>query len=397
MTGWGVWSAAGTTPEDLWHAALSGLSPARWHSLGSTRAIACVAPEPEPCPGFPQARRMDRSTRLALAAARPAAEMAGLATLDPTRIAVIVGNSRGPAELWASPPALRVRPTQTAHSAVGSVAGALSLALHARGPCFVVSATCASAAHAVALGASLLATGMADAVLAGGAEAPLVPALLDQFRAASLLGQHEQPHLACRPFDATRNGIIPGEGAGFLVLEPAANARHRRQPILAHLAGFGLAAESHNRVAARPDGEGLVRAIRIALDTARTPPDAIGHVNAHGTGTRINDLAESNALRTVFGDSLARIPITSTKPITGHTFGAAAALEAILAIQALRHGIAPPTATLTEPDPQLGLASLAARPQPFATDTVLSTSLGFWGNTAALVFRKAVGQIPPAA
>jgi 3-oxoacyl-[acyl-carrier-protein] synthase II len=393
VTGFGVWSAAGTSPEALWQSVRLGESPAAWHQFEGLRAIACVAPDPGPCPAFPQVRRMDRSAQLALAAALPAAAMARLESLDPTRIAVVVGNSRGPVGLWSTPPETRVRPTQAAHSAVGSLAGALSLALRARGPCFLVSATCASGAHAIALGHSLLAGGLADAVVAGGAEAPLFRPLLEQFQAAGLLGSDFDPRRACRPFDASRNGIIPGEGAAFLVLERGGEAARRGQAVLGELAGCGLAAESHNRVAARPDGDGLIRATRQALAAAGLDPTAIAHVNTHGTGTRVNDAAEAAALRQVFGGHLETLPLASTKPVTGHTFGAAAALEAVLTLQALREGCAPPTAGFTIPDPDLAVPGVARVARPIRGDHALSTSLGFWGNAAALVFRKAVGQI----
>ncbi len=391
VTGLGVWSAAGTTPEELWDRASRGHSPAAWHDFGGTRTLACVATEPEPFAAFPQAHRMDRSVRLALAAALPASTAARLSEVDPTRVAVLVGNSRGPVGQWqaaAATTTARVRPTQAAHTAIASLSGALSLALRARGPCLTISATCASAAHAIALGAGLLRGGVVDAVLAGGAEAPLVPALLAQFRGAGLLGSHPDPAQACRPFDVTRNGIVPGEGAGFLVLERSASAARRRVGVVADLAGWAMAAESYNRVAARPDGEALARTIELALAEAGVGPQEIPHVNAHGTGTRMNDAAEAAGLRRVFGTRLGDVAVTSTKPVTGHGFGATAAWEAILTVLALRHRCAPPTAGWKTMDPTLDLTPVHGAPRAFAGRFALSTSLGFWGNTAALVFAR---------
>lgn len=388
VTACGVWSAAGTTPDALWNHAAAGHVPAGWHAFGPRRALACVAPEPPPFPAFPQARRMDRSVRLALAAATPAVAEAQLDRLDPTRVAVLVGNSRGPASQWTPDPGVRIRPTQAAHSAIASLSGALSLAFRFRGPCLTLSATCASAAHAIAFGQLLLRAGAVDAVLAGGAEAPLVPALLDQFEAAGLLAASGDPATACRPFDRDRTGIVPGEGAAFLVLETADHARGRGLPVLARLAGAALGAESHNRVAARADGAGPSETMAQALSQAGLTADQIGHVNAHGTGTRVNDTAEAAALHRVFGSRLRDLAVTSTKPVTGHTFGATAALEAVLAIEALRRHLAPPTAGFATADPALGLVPVHGAPRPFAASCVLSASLGFWGNTAALIFAR---------
>ena len=394
VTGMGVWSAAGTTPDQLWDHAVRGIPTAAWHEFDGEPALACVAPDPSPCPFFPQAHRMDRSVRLALAAAIPAAELARVAEVDPTRVAILAGNSRGPAGLWTLPATRRVRPTEAAHFAIAALSGALSLALGARGPCLTVSATCASAAHAIAIGASLIHSGITDVVVAGAAEAPLVRPLLRQFRAAGLLGQDANPALANRPFDVSRNGMVPGEGAAFIILETAEHARTRGLVPWATLAGWGLAAESHNRVATRPDGDGLARSIRQALAMAAVRPDQVAHVNTHGTGTRVNDAAEAAALRGVFENHLARMPLSSTKPVTGHTFGATAALEAILTILAIHHQTAPPTVGLTELDSALGELQVCAHAKSFTGEYALSTSLGFWGNAAALLFRKPVGQMP---
>lgn len=388
ITAMGVWSAAGTTPRALGEAVLAGHSPAAWHTFGHQRVLACVAPDPPPFPAFPQARRMDRSVRLALAAAAAAVDDARLGQLDPARVAVLVGNSRGPAGQWSQPPGGRVRPTQAAHTAIASLSGALSIAFRFRGPCLTLSATCASAAHAIAFGELLLRSGTVDAVLAGGAEAPLVPALLEQFAAAGLLAPGPEPSRACRPFDLHRDGIVPGEGAAFLVLETAAHARARGVPRLARLAGSALGAESHNRVAARADGDGSVETMRLALARAGLTPDHIGHVNAHGTGTRVNDTAEAAALHRVFGLGLATLPVSSTKPVTGHTFGAAAALEAVATLEALRRRVAPPTAGFTTPDPALDLLPVHGAPRPFDAPHAMSNSLGFWGNTASLIFER---------
>ncbi len=388
VTAMGVWSGAGTSLERFSSHVISGGGPTWITQDLSTQVTTLEAPDPPTPAGFPQARRMDRSVHLALAAASEAYAAAGLDALDPCRIAVLVGNSRGPAGKWSEPRSRRLRPTQAANTAVASLSGALSLAFRIRGPCLTVSATCASAAHAFALGAALLRAGEVDAVLAGGAEAPLVDPVLDQFQAARLLGSHEDPALACRPFDRTRNGIVPGEGAAFLVLETSEHARARRRVPHAILAGWATGSEAHNRVASRTDGAGLASTIQQALDRAGARPDEVGYLNAHGTGTRLSDASESAAIETVFGSAGIRPPVSSTKPVTGHVFGAAPALEAIVAIEALKARKAPPTWSCRDPDPDLGLDLILGSSREIRTRVVVSTSLGFWGNTAALVFRS---------
>lgn len=392
VTGLGVWSAAGITPDQLWSSVMAAKPRGERRNFpGLPHPCAvCVAPDPPPSSALPQARRMDRAVRLALAAATPAFAEARLNELDPDRVAILVGNSRGPVEeaTHADPP--RPRPTRVAHSAVASLSGALSLAFRVRGPCLTVSATCASSAHAIALGAGLLRCGVVDAVLAGGAEAPLVPQLLVQFDAAHLLDHEAPPDAACRPFAADRKGILPGEGAAFLVLERLDSALRRGLEPHARLASALMGSESHNRVAAHPDGASLARQIERALHESGLVPADIGYINAHGTGTVVNDAAEAAAFRRVFGPSLAlgHPAVSSTKPVTGHTFGAAGALEAVIAILALRHRQAPPTASTRIPAPDLGIPPVLGSPVPLATPHVLSTSLGFWGNHATLLFSR---------
>lgn len=388
VSGVGVWSGAGTSAHDLARQVTHGPDPDAIRRFGPLLLPTVPAPEPPPFPRFPQARRMDRSVRLALAAAAQAFAAARLDSLDPARIAILVGNSRGPAGTWCEPLPRRLRPTQAAHSAIASLSGALSLAFQVRGPCLTVSATCASAAHAIALGASLLRAGEVDAVLAGGAEAPLVGPLLDQFHAAGILGTHPDPARACRPFDRTRNGILPGEAAAFLVLEIAGHAHARHLEPIALLAGWAMGSEAHNRVATRADGAGLAAVLRQALDRASVSPEQIGYLNAHGTGTLVNDAAEAAAIRSVFGTAEQQPLVSSTKPVTGHAFGAAAALEAVIVLEALKTQLAPPTPTCTEPDLTLGLNLVLDQPRRIEKPYGISTSLGFWGNTAALVFRN---------
>ncbi len=385
VTAAGIWSAAGISVDSAFARALSGEPAARVRDLGGIPTPVCTAPDP-PCAELPQARHMDRAARLALAAARQAYSAAALGGLDPARIAVIVGSSRGPAGKWSEPAGRRIRPSQAIQTTIGSISGAVALALRALGPSLTVSATCASAAHAIALAAILIRSGAADAVLAGGAEAPLVPAVLRQCEAAGILSM--DPEHGCRPFDIRRDGTVAGEGAGFLVLESAGHAQRRGAPVLARVAGASMVSEGHTRAGTHPEGAGLQRAMRAALEEAGLEPAAIGHVNAHGTGTPVNDAAEAAALRALFGDAVRAVPVCGTKAVTGHTFGASAALEAIFTIESLRRGVVPPTAGCERPDPALGIDVVHGAPRRLEARWALSNSLGFWGNVASLIFER---------
>jgi 3-oxoacyl-[acyl-carrier-protein] synthase II len=387
VTGLGVWSAAGTSPEGLFETALRARPAAVRKVFGQQTVAVCEAPVPPPIDGFPQARHMDLAVRLALAAGFPAFTAGGLRELDPGRIAILVGTSRGPAGKVAG--GARVRPSQATHTAIASLSGALSLALGVRGPCLTVSATCASSAHAIAIGALLLESGVVDAVLAGGAEAPITTELMEQFAAASILGNARDPAMACRPFDTARDGTAIGEGSAFLALTRAADVGARGLAPLARLAGFAMGAESHNRASLRADGEGLAKTIAQALARGGIAPEQIGYINAHGTGTVINDTSEAAALRRVLGVHIGRVPVSSTKAVTGHCLGATAAMEAVLTIAALRRQLAPPTTGCLQPDPGLGLDIVHGAPRPISGRFAMSTSLGLWGNTACLIFAQA--------
>jgi len=214
-----------------------------------------------------------------------------------------------------------------------------------------------------------------------------VPLMAVQLMAARVTGWHDDPRLTCRPFDLTRNGLMMGEGAGFLVLETESAANRRNAAILARLSGWGCGIDAGGRTGVTADGEGLVRVVESALARAELSPQSIGYVNAHGTGTRLNDSVEARALNTVFGEG-AVPPISSTKPITGHCLGATAAIEAVIAIEALRSGSFPPTANHEQRDPECNLDVISGAPRDLPARAVLSTSLGFWGAQAALIFES---------
>ena len=419
VTGQGVFCGAGASVAELWQAVLGGASPADWLSAelapSGLKVAGCRAPNP---PLTRLTRKLDRSAQLAHAAALEAWTAAQLDTqpVAPGRIGIFVGTSRGAvgklAEACAGglqPPSVAhdssdsarithaqrggckppARPSDAAHCSLANISGMLSLAFPAHGPALTVAAACASGAAAIALAAQQILLGTVDVALAGGAEAPLNPLVIAQLHAAGILGHDVDPRRTCKPFDIARNGIVLGEGAGFLVLESQASAQRRGANILAHLTGWALGAEGAERVGMDRTGASLSRVISEALVMADVAPAQLDYVNAHGTGTVLNDRAEANALQLALGEAAARVPCSSTKAVTGHCLGASAALEAVIAIRAIREGRLPGTTNCETPDAELGLNLLRASSGPRAISSALSISAGFWGNQAALVFQTA--------
>jgi 3-oxoacyl-[acyl-carrier-protein] synthase II len=401
VTGMGVAAAAGDSPEDLWRAVVRGKSPAVAFSdptsPGSPTIAACVAQGPDAAAmGLRRSHRMDRCVQLALEAAVQAHADAGLDRNppDPSALGIMAGTSRGPMAKWtesldqARSGRDRLPPTLAANSTLDCLSGALSMALGAGGPCLTVSATCASAAHAIAVAAQQIVLGEAEIMVAGGADAPLRDAVIRLTLATGILGSHADPRQACRPFDVTRDGTLIGEGAAFLVLESLDSARRRGAAVHARLLGWAMAADTTHRVSPREDGDGLVRAMRRALHVGGLDPEEIDYINAHGTGTPLNDRIEALAMRRLLGDRLDRVACSSTKPVTGHCLGASAALEAVITILSLRHQIAPPSANCLDLDPECRLDVVTDKARPMPMKVAMSNSLGFWGKNGSLIFAR---------
>lgn len=394
VTGIGAFSAAGDGVSALWNGAVTGRSTAEEREFAGgaepRRFAVCAAPNIDATqPELHPVRKMDRCVQTAWLAANEAWSQSGVAaTCEPERIGVMVGSSRGPLgkrnEALASSGNRPPRPSLAADTTFASVSGALAQFFKAKGPGAMVSATCASGAFAIALAAEQIVLGNADAMLVGGTEAPLQMALLAQLDAAGVLGSHEDPGKICRPFDASRNGLVLGEGSGFLILESARTAAARHAPVLARLAGWATGTDDSGRAGVSRQGLGLTQVMRRALQVAGLRPDQIDYINAHGTGTKLNDAAESQAVMGIFGGS---VPCTSTKPITGHCLGATPALESILCIEALRHQIIPPTANCQAQDPLCLINVQPLKAQPAKIAAAMSNSLGFWGYHASLIFR----------
>jgi 3-oxoacyl-[acyl-carrier-protein] synthase II len=400
VTGCGAFSAAGDSLAALWDHAVRGRVPAQLREFsigGRQRSIAvCSAPEIDSQrPELHPVRRADRVVQLAWLGALQALQAAGVTPGgEEPRIGVVAGTARGPLSRLAvgfervGAGSHRYPPSLAADCALASLSGALAQGLKFTGPGGTLAATCASGAFAIAYAAEQLLLGKADIMLVGGSEAPLVPAVLAQLEAAGMLGSHPDPAQTCRPFDHTRNGLCLGEGSAFLVLETSASANRRGARPLARLAGWGQAVDLAGRVGVSAGADGLVRAASHALALAGLEPGMIDHVNAHGTGTVMNDFAEARALRDIFGDRAAQVPCSSTKPVTGHCLGATPALEAMLAVEALREQFIPPTANCRLPDPECGLDVVPLAARPARLNHVMSNSLGFWGYHASLIFSR---------
>jgi len=239
------------------------------------------------------------------------------------------------------------------------------------------------------LAAEQILLGKADAMIVGGAEAPLHLPLLAQFESSGVLGFHEDARQTCRPFDASRNGLVLGEGSAFLILESARTAAARGAEGLARLTGWACGVDDFNRVGVREDGARLLQIMQQALHLAGLEAGQLDYINTHGTGTVDNDLAEACAITRLLGHRAELLPCSSTKPVTGHCLGATPALEAVLCIEALRRQQVPPTANFSQPDPLCPINARAAIPPSALLAHVLSNSLGFWGYHAALIFSKA--------
>lgn len=331
----------------------------------------------------------DRSAILAVAAAQAAMADAKLSldAVAPERVAVILGNGGGGlTSLDAQYSRLfkdgkRPHPFSVVRAMTSSSASWVSLAFGAKGPCFVIASACASATHAIGLAAQMIRAGIVDIAITGGTEAPLSHGTLMAWDAMKIMSRTR-----CRPFSRDRDGLVVGEGAGILVLERADHARVRGITRSVALAGFASNADAGDIVA--PTVDGMARAMRSALADAGLAPDDVAYINAHGTGTRANDLTEGNAMADVFGPG--RIPpVSSTKGATGHALGAAGALEAVATILAMERGIAPPTANLVELDPALDFDAIPCVARPMPIPVAMSNSFAFGGLNASLIFRTA--------
>lgn len=345
----------------------------------------------------PVSRRADPYAQYALAAALEACEHAGLVVDDHSapRVAVVIGSGYGPVgSIYRAANTLRdkgpraIGPFTQVTTAMDSAAAEISMRLGTRGPSRAQSTACASGADAVGAAMRMICQGEADIVLAGGADACVTAVdLAGSGNARALSTRNDDPTAACRPFDAHRDGFVMSEGAAVLVLEAAEVADRRGATALAELIGYGASSDAHHWTAPHPEGRGACLAVEAALRDAGITGSDVDYVNAHGTGTLLNDAVETAVLRQVLGDRATRIPVSSTKSMTGHMIGAAGAVELVASIQVLRTGDVPPTVNCDEPiDPDINFVPHRAQHHE-RVRIALSNSFGFGGHNAALVVR----------
>ncbi|GGP96879.1 beta-ketoacyl-[acyl-carrier-protein] synthase family protein [Streptomyces roseolilacinus] len=389
VTGLGVRCAAGATPAALWESLVECRPATSLHAFDDEGTVvgpasAMTGFDPTGYLSPKEVRRTDRSVQMAVCAAADAVEDAGGIHVPPGRRAVVTGTGYGGVtsqENGIGHPDVLYAP-RLMHNA-----GAywISAGLRVTGPSLTISTACASGTHAVGEAMQMIRAGCADVVVAGGHESPLTPTTALAFgRAGAMVTECEDPAAASRPFDVGRRGFVLAEGAAFLVLERLDLARARGARIHAVLTGYGRNSDAHHLTAPHPDGAGARACMEQALADAGTTAGAVTHVNAHGTGTELNDLAEARAIAALFGP--AAVPVTAPKSVTGHGLGAAGALEAVITALSVREGLAPPTASLTRLDPRCAIDVVTAGPRKISDGPVVSNSFAFGGHNACLVF-----------
>jgi beta-ketoacyl-acyl-carrier-protein synthase II len=404
VTGMGAVTPLGCTVAETWNNLVEGRSGIGRITLFDTTGFdVCIAGEvtgfdPESVLSPREAKRLDRFCQFALVASRDAISDANL-TIDEsnsTDVGVLIGSGIGgiitlseQMEVLRTKGPRRVSPFLIPMFIIDLAAGQVAIATGARGPNFGVVSACATSGHAIGEAAEIIRRGDAKVMIAGGSEAGLLPIGIAGFASMKALStRNDEPERASRPFDRERDGFVMAEGGGAVVLEAETYARARGARIYAELIGYGATDDAFHITAPSEGGEGAVRSMQIALRKAECQPTDVDYVNAHGTSTPANDRLETVALKTVFGADAARIPVSSTKSMTGHMLGAAGVVEAIVCVKAIEDGIIPPTINYEYPDPECDLNYVpnSARRQP--VEVALTNSLGFGGHNTTLILKR---------
>ena len=399
ITGMGIKCPAGTDLVSVWATMRAGKSMAAPIDLFDAAPLdvrfACQVPDFDPVDYFgpKEVRRQDRVTHLGFAAAADAIENAGELNADPERCAVVAATGVGGlttleenCHIFYEKGPSRVSPFFVPMMMPNATAGVISMRYGFTGPAFCVSTACAAGTNAIGEGVRLLRDGSADVVIAGGTEAFTAVTVAAFARMGALSKKNDDPTSASRPFDETRDGFVIAEGAAFLVLEPMERALARGATIHGEVAGYGRNSDAYHITAPSPGGAGAARCMQLALDDAGLEPSDIGHINAHGTSTPLNDAAEAEALRKVFGD--AAPPVTAPKGVLGHMIGGAGAAEAVISLLAMRDGVLPPTANLARIGDDIALDVVHGAERTIDARPAISNSFGFGGHNASLVLRR---------
>src|ERR687886_910410 len=399
VTGLGAVTPIGNDARSTWRAALAGESGIDFiRAFDASDYPVRVAAEvkefdPASVASPKEVRKLDRNVVLALAAGKEAVEDANLNGYDPMRVGILFGSAIGgfigimeQADTLRERGPDRVSPYFIPNVLVDAASGQLAISLGIRGPNYAPVSACATGSHAVGEGAEVIRRGDADAILAGGTEACMHPLILAGFIAMrGLAAEDEHPPHASRPFDATRAGFVMGEGACVLVLEELEAARARGARIYAEVLSYGTSNDAHHMAQPEPAATGVAEMMRAALARGGVEPERVGYVNAHRTSTPLGDAAETKAIKDVFGEHAYELAVSSTKSMTGHCFGAAGAIEAMMCVLALHERKLPPTINYEHPDPTCDLDYVPNEAREAEIDVALSNAMGLGGHNACVV------------
>ena len=407
VTGMGMVTPLGVGMEKTWGAMLEGKSGVGLITqfdaaeFGTKIAAEINGFEPGDYIEPKEIKKMDRFIHLAVGAASMAMEDSGLVITEANaeRVGVLVGSGMGglPAieryhtVLMERGPK-KISPFFIPMLIVNLASGQISIKYGAKGPNTSVVTACATGTHSIGDAMKLIQRGAADVMIAGGTESCITPLGIGGFNAMKALStRNDEPQKASRPFERDRDGFVMGEGAGVMVIEELEFAKARGARIMAEIVGYGLTADAYHVTAPAPNGEGAARCIKMALDDGGVSPDEIDYINAHGTSTKFNDEFETMAIKSVLGERAYKIPVSSTKSMTGHLLGAAGGVEAIVAVLTIRDGKVPPTINYDNPDPECDLDYVPNAARDVRVDTALSNSFGFGGTNGCLIFKRYTG------
>lgn len=404
ITGMGTINPLGLTVEESWKNAVNGVSgvgpitlfdpsPLNVHFAAEVKDFV-----PENYMDAKEARRRDRFEQLGVAAAKDALTSSGLKIIESNagRIGVLVSSAIGGIKSLSDAVKTnytegprRVSPFLIPMLMPNGAAGMIAIDNQIKGPCFSVASACASGADGIGMAFLMLKAGMIDAAVTGAAEMTICSVGVAAFdRVGAMSRRNDDYSMVPQPFDKNRDGLVMGEGAAVLVMERESHAKARGANILAEFAGYGATADAFHVTAPHEDGAGGAAAMRMALNSAQANDDELGYINAHGTGTSLNDQSETRAVKAAFGERAYQIPISSTKSMTGHMMGATGALEAIFCVQAIRDGILPPTIHYETPDPECDLDYVPNQAREKKITLAISNAFGFGGHNAVLAIRK---------
>lgn len=404
VTGMGAICAVGNDVPTVWEATRSGRSGiapiTRFDATGYETTFAGEVKDFDAAAalGRKEHRRLDRFSQFAIVAAREAVSQAGLdIAADPTRVGVMIGSAMGGMETLetgletvVTQGPKRVSPFFMPMMLANMASGNVAIDLGAKGPNFAAVSACASSAHAIGESLEMIRDGRADVIVAGGTEAPITRMGVAGFNSMGALSKrNDDPATASRPFDAGRDGFVLAEGAAVIVMEELQHALDRGATILGEVRGYATTDDANHMVQPGPGGEGIARAMDLALADAGIAPSDIQYINAHGTSTQLNEKLETEGLKKTFSDHAYQIPLSSTKSMTGHLLGAAGSLEAVITLCAMRDGILPPTINQITPDPDCDLDCIPNVARAVQANLAMSNSMGFGGHNVSLIFGSA--------